>query len=66
MEEERDEDGINPEDITQLFEHEEKTIHPYKYLVELIYLDSEENKKEVKIRALVDFDVNKRLIKLFD
>ncbi|KAI5420236.1 hypothetical protein KIW84_044143 [Lathyrus oleraceus] len=53
-----------PEEITRLIEHEEKTIQPYKELVELINLGSKESKREVNIRALLGEDVNKRLVEL--
>lgn len=52
------------EEITWLLEHEEKTIHPYKKLVEPINLGFEENKREVKIGALLGEYVKKRLVEL--
>lgn len=64
MKEDSEEDNGIPEEITWLLEHEEKTIQPYKKLVELINLDLEENNIEVKIGALLCEDVKKRLIEL--
>ena len=53
-----------PEEVTRLLEHEERTIQPYKELLEVINLGSEENKKEVKIGALLHPEVQSRMIDL--
>ena len=53
-----------PEEVTRLLEHEERTIQPYKEPLEVINLGSEEDKKEVKIGALLHPEVKSRLIDL--
>ena len=53
-----------PEEVTRLLEHEERTIQPYKEPLEVINLGSEEDKKEVKIGALLHPEVKIRLIDL--
>lgn len=62
--EQSEEDGDIPKEVTRLLEREEKTIHPYKESVKLINLGSEENNREVKIRALFGEDVKKMLVEL--
>lgn len=47
-----------------MLEHDEKTIQLYKEHVGLINLGFEENKREVKIWALLGEDVKKRLVKM--
>ena len=47
-----------------MLEHEEKTIQPHKEPLEVINLGSEENKKEVKIGALLCPDVKKGMVEL--
>lgn len=47
-----------------MLEQEDKTLEPYKEPMELINLGTEEDKKEVRIGALIDSDVKHRLTKL--
>jgi hypothetical protein len=54
--EEEDDEGI-PDEISRLLEHEEKVILPHKEPLETINLGSDEDKKEVRIGALLDEDV---------
>ena len=61
--EEEDYDEIL-EEVSRLLEQEENTIQPYKEPLEVINLGSEEDLKEVKIRALLHPDVKRRLIEL--
>ena len=49
-----------------MLEREENAIHPYKEPLEIINLCSEEDPKEVKIRALMHPDVKSRLIELLN
>lgn len=42
-----------PNEISRLLKNEEKIIQPFKELVEVINLGSEEDKKEVKVGALL-------------
>ena len=53
-----------PEEVTRLLEHEEITIQPYKEPLEVINLGTEEDKKEVKIGALLHPEVKIKLIDL--
>src|ERR1043165_5755118 len=53
-----------PDEISRLLKHEEKIIQPHKEPLETINLGSEENRKEVSIRALLDNDVKSKLIYL--
>lgn len=61
--EEKDDEEISG-DISRLLKHEEKTIQPHKELLEVINLGSKDNKKEVKIGALLCPDVKKRIVEL--
>ena len=49
-----------PNEISRLLEQEDKTLEPYKEPMELINLGTEEDKKEVRIGALIDSDVKHR------
>lgn len=53
-----------PDEISWLLEQEEETIQPYKEPVEVIKLGSEEDRKEVKIGALLVPPVEEIMIKL--
>src|ERR1044072_4792850 len=53
-----------PDDISRLLKHEERIIQPHKEPLEAINLGSEEDKKEVNIRALLDSNVKGKLIDL--
>ena len=53
-----------PEEISRLLEQEDNTLEPYRKPVELINLRTEEDKKEVRIGALLDFDVKHSLMML--
>src|SRR6266487_5748678 len=61
--EDEGDEGI-PDEISRLLEHEEKVIQPHKEPLETINLGSEEDKKEVRIGALLDEDVKSRLTEL--
>ncbi|WJX23763.1 hypothetical protein P8452_12952 [Trifolium repens] len=61
--EEEDNEGI-PDEISRLLEHEDKAIQPHEEPLEVINLGCEEEKKEVRIGALLDKDVKSRLIEL--
>ncbi|MCI34993.1 hypothetical protein A2U01_0056214, partial [Trifolium medium] len=64
FEAEEDEDEEIPDEISRLLEHEKKTIQPHEETLEVINLGSEEDKKEVKIGALLDGNIKSRLIEL--
>lgn len=53
-----------PEEVTRLLEYEEDTIQPYKEPLEVINMGSEEDRKEIKIRALLSSKVKEQLISL--
>ena len=61
--EEEEEENI-PDEISRLLENEEKTIQPFKEHVEVINLRSEEDRKEVKVGALLPPEVKERMIEL--
>ena len=63
MAEEKEYDEI-PKEVSQLLEHEENTIYPYKESLETINLGSDEDLKEVKIMALLHPEVKRKLIEL--
>ena len=52
------------EEVSQLLEHEENAIHPYKESLETINFGSEEEPKEVKFGALLHSDMRSKLIEL--
>ena len=62
--EEEEEDEDIPDEISRLLENEEKTIQPFKEPMELINLGSEEDRKEVKVGALLALEVKERMIKV--
>ena len=53
-----------PEEVSRFLEREEKSFQPYKESLETINLGSEEEPKEVKIRALLHPDIKRKLTKL--
>ncbi|KAI5423838.1 hypothetical protein KIW84_030166 [Lathyrus oleraceus] len=53
-----------PDEITRLLEHEEKIIQPHLENLETVNLGSEDCVREVKIGALLEESVKKRLIEL--
>ena len=61
--EEEEEEDI-PDEISRLLENEEKTIQPFKEPMEVINLGSEEDRKEVKVGALLAPEVKERMIEL--
>ncbi|GAU10143.1 hypothetical protein TSUD_418590, partial [Trifolium subterraneum] len=59
------EDGEEiPDEISRLLKHEGRVIQPHEEPLEVINLGSEEDKKEVRIGALLDADVKNRLTEL--
>ncbi|WJX45412.1 hypothetical protein P8452_32294 [Trifolium repens] len=64
FEAEEDEDEEIPDEISRLLEHEKKTIQPHQETLEVVNLGSEEDKKEIKIGALLDENIKSRLIEL--
>jgi hypothetical protein len=62
-EEEEEEENI-PDEISRLLENEEKTIQPFKEPMEVINLGSEEDRKEVKVGALLVPEAKERMIEL--
>lgn len=61
--EEEEEENI-PDEISKLLKNEEKTIQPFKEPMEVINLGSEEDRKEVKVGALLTPEVKERMIEL--
>lgn len=61
--EEEEEENI-PDEISRLLENEEKTIQPFKEPMEVSNLGSEEDRKEVKVGALLAPEVKDRMIEL--
>ena len=53
-----------PDEISRLLEHEEKVIQPHEESIEIVNLGFEDDKKEVKIGALLGPDVKKRMVEL--
>ncbi|XP_039682906.1 uncharacterized protein [Medicago truncatula] len=53
-----------PDEIRWMLEQERKTIQPHQEEVEIINLGTEEDKKEIKIGALLEVSVKKRIIEL--
>lgn len=53
-----------PDEISKLLEQEDKTLEPYKEPMELINVGTEEDKKEVRLGALLDSDVKRKLTAL--
>ena len=63
---EEEEDEEIPEEISRLLREEERSIQPYKEPLETVSLGSEEEKKEVKIGALLSSTVKESLIELLN
>ena len=61
---EEEEDEEVPEEISRLLRQEERSIQPYKEPLETVNLGSEEERKEVKIGALLSPAVKESLIEL--
>ncbi|XP_050889100.1 uncharacterized protein LOC127094288 [Lathyrus oleraceus] len=59
-----EEEETIPYEISRLLENEEKTIQPLKELMEVINLGSEEDRKEVKVGALLAPEVKERMMEL--
>jgi len=49
---EGEEDDDIPDEITRLLKQEEKTIQPHQEEIELIYLGTEDHKREIKVGAV--------------
>ena len=64
FEAEEEEDEEIPDEISRLLRQEERSIQPYKELLETVNLGSEEERKEVKIGALLSSAVKESLIQL--
>ena len=64
FEAEEEEDEEIPNEISQLLRREEQSIQPYKEPLETVNLRSEEEKKEVKVGALLSSTFKESLIKL--
>jgi len=61
---EEEENEEIPDEISRLLEKERKNIQPYGEALEVIKLGTEEDKKEIKIRASLEASVKKRVIEL--
>ena len=61
---EEEEDEEIPEEISRLLRKEERSIQPYKEPLETVNLGSEEERKEVKVGALLSSAVKECLIEL--
>ncbi|XP_039687894.1 uncharacterized protein [Medicago truncatula] len=59
-----EEDDEIPDEIRWMLEQERKTIQPHQEEIEIINLGTEEDKKEIKIGALLEVSVKKRIIEL--
>ncbi|GAU39246.1 hypothetical protein TSUD_396930 [Trifolium subterraneum] len=59
-----EEDEEIPDEIRRLLDQEKRTIQPHEEVIELINLGSEEDKKEIKIGALLEASVKERVIVL--
>jgi len=53
-----------PDEIKWMFEQERKAIQPHQEEIEVINLGTEEDKKEIKIGALLDARVKERIVEL--
>ncbi|XP_058784441.1 uncharacterized protein LOC131659246 [Vicia villosa] len=53
-----------PEEISRLLEHEKKIIDPHKEPLEVINLGTEEEKREKKIRVLLEAGTKKKMVEL--
>src|SRR4051812_48325817 len=63
-EDEREEDFEVPRELARLLEQENKTIQPHEEPIEVINLGSNEEMKEVKIGADLEYSVKQRLIQM--
>ncbi|KAI5421072.1 hypothetical protein KIW84_044782 [Lathyrus oleraceus] len=59
---EKESDEEVSDELSRLLEHEEKAIQPFEEQIELVYLGSEDDVKEVKIRSQICLEVKKGLI----
>ncbi|GAU10261.1 hypothetical protein TSUD_418820, partial [Trifolium subterraneum] len=59
-----EDDGELPEGLAQILKPEEKVIQPYQESVEVINLGTEEDKKEIKVGALLKENVKGKLVEL--
>jgi len=59
-----EEDEEVPDEIKWMLEQERKAIQPHQEEIEIINLGTDEDKKEIKIGALLDATVKKRVIEL--
>jgi len=59
-----EEDEEIPDEIKWMLEQERKAIQPHQEEIEVINLGTEEDKKEMKIGALLDASVKERIIEL--
>ncbi|GAU50056.1 hypothetical protein TSUD_186910 [Trifolium subterraneum] len=57
-----EEDEEIPDEIRRLLDQEKKTIQPHEEVIELINLGNEEEKKEIKIGALLEVSVKEKVI----
>ena len=53
-----------PDEIRRMLEREGKAIQPHQEEIEIVNLGTEEDKKEIKIGALLDATVKERVIEL--
>ena len=66
FEAEEEEDEEIPEEISWLLRQEERSIQPYKEPLETVNLGSEEERKEVKVGALLSSAVKESLTELLE
>ena len=59
-----EEDEEIPDEIRWMLEQEKRVIQPHQEEIEIINLGTEEDKKEIKIGALLDATVKERIIAL--
>jgi len=59
-----EEDEEIPDEIRQLLEQERKAIQPHEEVMKIINLGSNEEKKEIKIGALLEGTIKERVIEL--
>ncbi|XP_024634522.1 uncharacterized protein [Medicago truncatula] len=59
-----EEDDEIPDEIKWMLEQERKTIQPHQEEIEIINLGTEEDKKEIKIGALLEESVKERVVEL--
>ena len=61
-----EEDEEIPDEIRWMLQQERKAIQPHHEEIEIINMGTDEDKKEIKIRALLDATVKKSVIELLD